>query len=272
MKGIEMKKGIVLLAMLAVVFSCVGIAAAGELGTSVSAEYKTRSMLYGMDTLPDDDGVFTPSATIDLWGTGFSATVVGKWATEGEHVDDEELDYTLAYDFSLMKDESAQTDVTLNYTYYDFYRQDSQQRDFYETGAKFAMPNIIGNNVVPYYRLVFLEPIANGEQGDAGLDSPYDLRGFLHIIGVDYTMNLECPMSETKQPIVFGASTVFNDGWGYENVDHDWSHATFEVKAPIADVLGGTLTPSVAYQVTMEDTVNDDQDEIIFGIKYTYAF
>lgn len=269
-----MKKGIVLLAMLAVVFSCVGIAAAGELGTSVSAEYKTRNMLYGFDTFQDDDGAFFPSTKLDLWGTGFSAEVLGKFATEGEHSEQQELDYTLAYDFSLMKDESTQTDMTLNYTYYNFFKHNSEDFDFYEVGAKFAMPNIVGNNVVPYYRVVFLEPIKGGNEGDVNVDNApgFDnLRGWLHIFGVDYTMNLECPMSETKQPIVFGASTVYNDGVA-DGIDHDWSHATFEVKAPIADVMGGTLTPSVAYQVTMEDSVNDDKDEVIFGIKYTYAF
>jgi hypothetical protein len=67
---------------------------------------------------------------------------------------------------------------------------------------------------------------------------------------------------------------VFNDGVGPggQNVDQDWSNAVFGVSTGINLSDDLVLTPGVYYQITMEDTVNDDKDELWTTLSMTYKF
>lgn len=235
---------------------------------TLQVDYLSRYLLYGFDMLPDDDQAIQPSLTVDLWDSGFTFRALGSWALESDKEDTEEMDYTLAYTTSMMQDDAMQMDVTLNYTYYNFFESSSKTRDFQEVGAKFALPNIIGGGLTPYYRVVRLMPRRGGENGVVN----YDLRGWLHIIGMDYMWMAGCAASGEQMPVHLGAHIVYNDGFGYETVDNDWSHAVFEVATPFENIMGGTLTPSVAYQITMDDSVNEDSDEFVVGMNYTYKF
>jgi hypothetical protein len=66
-----------------------------------------------------------------------------------------------------------------------------------------------------------------------------------------------------EQVINLHSEVVFNDGVGPNgaNVDHDWSNAVFGISTTFD--LGGnfSLTPGVYHQVTMDESVNPDNDE-----------
>lgn len=235
---------------------------------TLQVDYLSRYLWYGYDVMADDDQVIQPSLTLGLWDTGFSFTIFGSWALESNKEDTEEADYTLAYDTSFMQDDAMQVDMSVNYTYVSYFENSSSLADYHEVGSKFSLPNLIGNGMVPYYRIVHLMPRKGGEEDDPA----YNLRGFIHIFGMDYTWMAGCAASGEQMPIMLGAAVVYNDGTGYTTTDHDWSHAMFKVATPFENIMGGTLTPSVAYQITMDDSVNEDSDEFVVGMNYTYKF
>lgn len=69
------------------------------------------------------------------------------------------------------------------------------------------------------------------------------------------------------------AEVVYNDGIGPADdvVDHDWSHVLFSVSTPFGISDNLTLTPALYYQLSMDDSVNDD-DETWVGLSMTYKF
>ena len=235
-----------------------------QLGISMDISYVSRNLFYGVDLYPDNDPKISTSVALDLWGTGFSAIIAGNWSPQSGHETAEKYDYIIAYSGVINEDDTLQTNYVLNYGYYDFDNV-SSAADQQELGALFVMPNLLGDSgVVPHYRVVKLWPDGSQVQNN--------LSGWVHAIGFDYGFTVDCPEREdVQQAMVFTADLVYNDGYFHRSVEHDWSHANFTLAAPMECPMGGTVTPSLTYQMTMEESVNTD-DEIIFGVKYSFAF
>jgi len=80
--------------------------------------------------------------------------------------------------------------------------------------------------------------------------------------------------SPTPFPLSRISEFAYNDGVhpGGGNVDHDWSNAVFGIATDFD--LGGnfTLTPAIYHQITMDKSINPDQDETWVGLSVTYKF
>jgi hypothetical protein len=81
--------------------------------------------------------------------------------------------------------------------------------------------------------------------------------------------------SETPEQILnFHTEFVYNDGVGPagQNVDHDWSNIVFGISTDFDLGNNLTFTPGVYHQVTMDKSVNPDQDETWATLSMKYAF
>ena len=182
-------------------------------------------------------------------------------AMSGGLSDLNEIDYTFAYGKTLFEDEAYAIEVGLNYIYYDFPRISSMTSDAEETGMSLSLPSLlrIGNSLlVPSYYIGRLKPAQNATAFTAGT---------FQVLGLSY--DLPIPRGQDKSQVVSFAADVTHNSGAY-SADADWSHATFSVSTGI-EVGKLTITPSVSYQISMDDTVNTE-DEIWTSLAMSYGF
>jgi hypothetical protein len=147
--------------------------------------------------------------------------------------------------------------------------------DLQEIHAVMSFPKILKvEGLVPTYVLVKLWPAESGSAvGSGGPDGTAS--GFAHIFMLDYALPIEDLLPDMPEQVLkLHSEFVFNDGVDPRggNVDHDWSNAVFGVSTDFDLADNVTLTPGVYHQVTMDDTINDDQDETWFTLGMKYSF
>jgi hypothetical protein len=151
--------------------------------------------------------------------------------------------------------------------------------DLQEIHAVFSWPQILQvERLVPTYVLVKLWPAESGtfvgSQDIAGLSNG-TASGFAHIFMLDYGLPVEDLLPELPEQVLnLHGEVVFNDGVDPRGfgVDHDWSNAVFGVSTDFKVDENVTFTPGLYYQVTMDKTINDDQDELWCTLGMRYSF
>lgn len=241
-----------------------GVAGAGEpgqLGVDLDATYVSKYIWRGYD-LYNDRGAFQPSVNADLFGTGFSANIWSSIPVGSGNEDLTELDYTLTYAFRMFDDKVYALDIFVNYIYFDYINL-NHMADCHELGVGAAMPNLIRVGeiaLIPSYYMGKLWPNSSGVDNVAG--------GF-HVLGLSFDLPVSNPVAASDTLILsFAADITYNDG--ALAADHDWSHSTLGVSTSIS--FGpATLTPFVNYQISMDDSVNRE-NELWSGMSLTFSF
>jgi hypothetical protein len=211
----------------------------------------------------DDRAAAQPSIDVDWYGTGISTAVWSAIPTKEHFGDLQEMRYVVAYTDWLWGDTLHVTKYTINWVYYDFVSMPSTQRDAQEIGVQFSWPQaymVQDNRFVPSYYVGKLWPAkSNAVNRDSG--------GWIHILGLDYEFWL-FGVGVEKQVACLSAELVYNDGM--LGADHNWSDAVFGVGTTWRE---GPLTvkPELKYQISLEDTVNDE-DELWGGVSVSYRF
>lgn len=264
-----MRKGIMLI-VATILFAAIGTTWAMDdgLGVTVDATWVSKYIWRGFDVL-DDKAAFQPSINLDLYGTGFSFTAWSSFAGASKNggsvstVDAEEWDYILTY--SGTHEGTYRTDYALSYAYFDYPDKASKNGDLQEFNLLLLWPELCTAGIVPNYQVFWLWPAqGGGTVRDAG--------GFIHSFGLDYAYTVAGFLPDNpEQTFNLSWDIVYNDDAGAANVDHDWSHMVYGVSTDFACPTGGKITPAVYYQVSMEDTVNK-QDEFWAGISYSMQF
>jgi hypothetical protein len=133
-----------------------------------------------------------------------------------------------------------------------------------------AWPKITGiQGLIPSYALVLFSPFYSNSPGVGSNAS-----GFLHIAALDYKFAVPGAFPGTPEQVFnIHSELVFNDGVSplNGNVDHGWSHAVIGASTDIELGYGVSLVPSVNYQISMERSVNTD-NEIWATIGARYSF
>ena len=93
------------------------------------------------------------------------------------------------------------------------------------------------------------------------------------------------PGKSQEQIVKLHSELVYNGGFSptparpvndwrilHPNPDHDWSDAVFGVSTDFNFGYGITLTPAVYYQITMDKSINEDNDELWAGITARWTF
>jgi hypothetical protein len=264
----EMKKVIVM--SLVLVAAGMAMAAEGKLGTDVDIAWASKFIWRGLD-LGDNKATFQPSVNFDLWGSGFSTKITGHWLggpTNGAEaaLPTEALLYSLTYANSLQKGDAMQVDYNLTYTYWDFYATGSEVMDFQDLAATVAFPKLCPAGFVPSYTLAYSWSGRPGPTPGVFGQSSDGPAGFVHIIGLDYTVKVG------DQPLNFSADAVYNDGTYGDNVDHDWSNIVWGLSTSFkCPFTGAKFTPGIYYQTSMDDSVNKN-DEFWTTLSYKLSF
>ena len=261
-----MKKQFFILATL-MMLSVSAMAVQGELGIDLDATWVSKYIWRGFDML-DDKAAFQPSVNIDLYGTGFSFNIWTSQACSSKNggsvstVDAEEWDYSVTYANMFHEGEQYQTNYAASWLYYNFPDRAAKDGDQAEFNVAFSWPNICEFGVVPEYTIVYLY----SARGDGAM-ARSEPEGFIHIFGLGY--DYDCPA--LQMPLSLSWDLVYNDGAGGATVDHDWSHTVFGVSTSFDAPMGGTFTPGVYYQISMDESVNNENElwvALSYGLKF----
>ena len=245
-------------------------AEAGELSGMVDVTYQSKYIWRGFDIF-DDKSAIQPSVNLDLFGTGFGISAMAHRANSSGHELFERWDYYVHYSNKLFEDERYATFWRLGWVYYNFPEFSSHKRgspDLSELHWILSWPNAIPvEGLVPTYILVKLWP-ANGGSLQR------ETSGFAHIFMLDYSMPIPGILPDTDEQILrFHSELVFNDGVhpGGGNADHDWSNFVFGVETDFDLGYNFSLTPGIYQQLSMDDSVNDE-DETWINLSLKYKF
>jgi hypothetical protein len=231
---------------------------------AVSATYASQYIWRGFDKF-NDKGALQPSIDLSWRDTGISAGIWSALPLSGGSVNNQEMRYFAAYSGSLWKDTAHVTNYSAIWTYYDFHKVSSDVKDAYEGGVNLSWPRLIPMSegyLVPRYYIGNLWPAKSGAVNRTE-------GGWIHILGFGYVFPVYGAGAE-RQLVHLSSELVYNDGQGPGNVNHDFSHAVLGVSSVIKSVYL-TMIPSVNYQISLEDTVNDE-DELWFTITFKYKF
>lgn len=244
-------------------------AAEGKLGVDLDLTWASKVIWRGMD-VGDNKAGFMPTATFDLWGTGFSTQIMGYWAGAESNgaewaLPTEKYEYRLAYANSFNKGDTAQVDYNLTYTYADYYVHNSSWNDYQDLALTLSLPKAFGC-VVPHYTAAYTWSGRPGPTPGVLGGSIHEGPGFFHIVGLDYNFKV------ADQPLTFSAEATYNDGaFGMGRVaDHEWSHITWGLRTSFK-VGNGTFIPGIYYQTSMDDSVNKN-DEFYTVMSYKISF
>ena len=267
------KQGILLAAV--VLFCVIGFAQAqdAELHGSVDFTYQSKYVWRGFDVY-NDKSAMQPSLDLDLFGSGFGVNMMGHRANSSGYERAERWDYTLYYQNMLCPDETYAMMYRLGWVYYNYPQGNAEDADLQEMHAVVSLPKMIPAGIIPSYVLVKLWPNSSGSFVGAPR-SDGTASGWAHIFMLDYPLTVGGVLPDTPEQVLnLHAELVYNDGVhpGGQNVEHDWSNAVFGVSTGINLADNLVFTPGVYYQVTMEDTVNEDKDELWTTFSMTYKF
>ena len=253
-----LKTIVVIGAVLSVSLSVIASVDSKQLGVSLDATWVSKYIWRGQD-LYDDHAAFQPSINFDLYGTGLSLNFWASYAGSGGFRDAEEFDYSVAYRSSLFEGECRQIDYAVSWLYYDVYDAPTRDNDSQEFLLDLSWPEVFSAGLVPCYTLSYLTPARSG-------GGVADIGGYAHIMGFSYGLEVD----GLKDDLSFSWDITYNDGQGAD-FDHDWSHITWGLSSTFGDAFGGTFTPAIYYQTTMDKSVNDE-DEFWVGLSYGFNF
>jgi len=268
-----MKKNAILLCTLFMLCLGTGVQAQeGELHGAVGTIYNTKYVWRGFAIFQGRGGIH-PFINLDLYGTGFGINATANMPLSGGNVNGERWDYNLYYRNALLAGEQWQTDYMLSYIYYDYPDNPSKgsltapNASLQEVNLMLSWPNACTAGFIPRYVLVKLWP--SESDSFSGTNSPMGgtASGWAHIFMIDYPMPIMCPLTNEERILNWHSELIYNDGVGPagQNVDNDWTNAVFGVSTDM-DLMENTIfTPGIYYQITMDQSVNGDRDNYLWG-------
>lgn len=260
----------------------------GDLHGAVDATYQSKYVWRGF-TVYGSKSAIQASVDVDLFSTGLGVSVMGHRANSSGYENQERWDYTLYYQNKLFGEESYATNYRLGWVYYNYPDNPSKgairprvapNAALQELQAVLSWPKICPAGVVPTYVLVKMWPSCSDSYSGARsslVPAPGfggTASGFAHIFMLDYGLHIEGLVPQIPEHVLnLHSELVYNDGIGPagQDVDHDWSNAVFGVSTDINLDTNLTFTPGLYYQISMDKSVNDD-DELwsTFGLKYKF--
>lgn len=232
-----------------------GVVAADSLGLHPDVTVASKYMAHGFNINGDHVSV-QPSLHVDTKIPGLQLAAWAGLPADRDFRGQDEFDYLLKYNTTLGGD--SVWAVKLNaYVDYWLYPNHPGAGEIDEKtgevnpdlkGWKFngglSLPNLLpvgGTKIVPGYNYYYWTP-QNEDDFEAG--------------GV-HEITLNCGVPVAGQSIDLGTSLNYHDG--VFGVEPGWSHATAQVASTFK---AGTakITPSVNYQWSFEDSVNDEDE------------
>jgi hypothetical protein len=237
-----------------------------KIDVELSGTFTSKHIWHGLDLL-DDHGAFIPVGTVIFGDSGFSAKIIDVYPLSGGFERSVERNYAGFYTGVFLEGTPWATHFTANYFYYGKPKVPGHKNDAQEVGSTFFWPKLISvgdDYITPSYYLgsIWASKSNSNIRG---------CEGFAHVFGLGYDFGVpDFWPGGKEQAFRFSADITYNDGFAGSAIDHDWSHAVFGISAHLgAGHL--TMTPSLNYQISMDDSVNKE-NELWSSISATYRF
>lgn len=234
-----------------------------KIGLELTTTVLSKHIWHGLDLL-DDHGAFIPVGTVTIGDSGLSGKIIDVYPLSSGFEKSVERNYAAFYTKSFFEDTQYATKITANYFYYGKQKRSSKV-DTQEVGACFCWPNLFESSeisIIPsyYFGCIWASESHSEISG---------CEGFIHVFSLAHDFVLPDFWAKgQKQVFGFSGDITYNDG--FAGADHDWSHAVIGVSTNL-EMGNLTMTPSVNYQISMDDSVNDE-DELWCGLNVTYRF
>ena len=248
---------------------------------SAAVTWDSKYLWRGFDFY-DDKGAVHLLTDLSLFDTGFGVSLGANRATSSGFEDKERWDFTSYYQNSLSKDEPYVTQYRFGWAYYMYPELNSgESLDLQEGHLMLSWPSILPvKGLCPTYALVKMWQTHEESRLADG-------NGWLHFLMLDYGFSIPSlvPGRSEEQLVKLHSEIVFNDGFSptprrrvndwrivHPNPDHDWSHAVFGISTDFNFGSGIAFTPALYYQITMNDTINEDDTELWAGLSLKWSF
>jgi hypothetical protein len=247
----------------------------GDMHGTVGVAYDSQFVWRGFD-IYDGKGALHYLGDLNLWDSGFGISAVGHQATSSGFVNLERWDYTAYYQNGIFGGEPYATNFRFGWVYYNYPDTSSSWQDLQEGHAILSWPNILPiKGLCPSYVAIKVWP----SESDSGISrrGVGSVSGWLHILMLDYGFTVPGIVPEIPEHVIkLHSELVYNDGWSWDgrNVNAALTHAVFGVSTDVWLDANQTIsvTPSVYYQVNMEDTLDPDDNEFWGGVSVKYSF
>jgi hypothetical protein len=219
-------------------------------------------------------------ADLNLFETGFGASLAGHRANASGYENDEQWDYTLYYQAGLFAGEPYATNYRLGFVYYNFPDGAAWRWDLEELHAILSWPNLLPvKGLCPTYVLVRMWP-ARSNSFVEGWNPGNNVSGFAHIFMLDYGFTVPGVLPDVPEQLIkLHSELVYNGGIHPKGgpMDHQWTNAVLGVSTDFNLGYNITLTPAIYHQIGMEvylmgPTGEPDKNEtwVSVGLKYTF--
>jgi len=254
-----MRKRLLLSLVLYLLVAGIAQAEEGELGVTFDLTYASRWMSRGAKIWGDSGGFFE-TIDLDLYDTGFGVAVSHRSATGGGWVNRQRFDYTVYYGGTVLDGQGDSfltggaccTKFKVNWVYKNWYDNPRNSANLQAWVLALSWPKILDmEGLAPYYVATYDSPAGSDYKSPA----LHKAAGWVHRLGLGY--DLELP--EISVPLRLTSDIAFTDGFRM-NTDHDWSHATFGIQSTFEIDENTSFIPRVYYQITMDESVNQDKD------------
>jgi hypothetical protein len=236
-----------------------------DLGITLDFQYRSKWLskgAYGYGV----QGAFFKTIDLDFYNTGFGVKVTHRNATASGYVNSQRFDYRPYYKNVFFENESYATNynISAGYEHYPGLAR-NRSNTTWEWIFAFSWPNLISQGIVPQYIAHYEYAAGSNYTKPSGASMP---SGWVHrfILGYDLE-TIDIPI-----PIHLSSEIAYTDGLGGAAVAHDWSYATFGASSKIEIDDNLSFIPGVYYQITMDNSINKDDDitYCILSMKYKF--
>jgi hypothetical protein len=254
-----------------------------NLHASLAVTWDSRYIWRGFDVF-DGKSASHVLADVDLFETGFGLSVAGHLPNAGGFQDRERWDYTAYYQNDIFSDKSCATRFRFGWVYYNYPELNAGESiDLQEAHLILSWPSILPiQGLCPTYAVIKMWPASHENRLTDSADA------WLHIFMLDYGFAIPHVIGRAKEHIIrLHSEIVYNDGFSptparvmndwpraslIRNPDHDWSNAVFGISTDLELTRNLTFTPAAYYQLTLNDTINPDHDELWASVGLRLAF
>ena len=259
------------------------LGAEGDLHGMLGVTWDSKYIWRGFDIF-DNVSATHFLTDLNLFDSGFGVSAVGHRPNSSGSEDLERWDYTAYYQNGVFAGEPLATNFRVGWVYYSYPElNEGESIDLQEGHVILSWPNL-----VPIKGFQPSCVVVKAWPSDSGSRLPDAASGWLYILMLDYAFSIPGIVPDIPEHVVkLHSELVYNDGftptparrysdWSvvYPNPDHGFSNAVFGVSTDLAfgDVTKVIFTPAVYYQITMDNSINRDDDELwaSFALKYTF--